>query len=378
MARWKAVNWTRYHSLLSSLADKGHEVLVLQTPSRRSDETNFIEIDVVLPKSLTVVDIRIPGWFWNTTFPLDKLVKKGIYSILSFLTARRLISKENFDIVLLYNIPHYPFLNLKGPRKIFDYADDYLSMLDRELGRFSNRFVMGFARRLLDRIIKRSDLVLAVSNVLAENMEGRVKVLPNGVSPKKMEAARSRPVKLKLPRPIVGFIGSFEYFIDFDLILDVAKNMPKIKFLLVGKGRDWEMVRGRITNIGLTNVTLLGAVPHEEVFAYIDLMDICLNIFRKGPVADAACPIKLFEYMIMGKPVISTRLREVEIIDKGFLFYGDDAAEVTNAIQEILTWSPDVKEKIALGQQVANTHYTWDGIADRFCRLVEEIESGMK
>ena len=63
MARWKAINWTRYHSLLTELATNGCEVFILQAPSLKSDETNFQEISTEIPEKIHLKEVEIPAWF---------------------------------------------------------------------------------------------------------------------------------------------------------------------------------------------------------------------------------------------------------------------------------------------------------------------------
>lgn len=366
MARWNAVNWTRYHSLFQALASMGHRIFVLQPPPLRSEESNFQEISIERKEGINVRDVRIPDWIWTRRMPLDKLFKKGLYSLYSIRAARELVRKEGIDVVVLYNIPQYPYLRIRGPRRVFDYADDYLAMFHHELGAFSNRFLMRSARRILEAMISKSDHVFTVSNVLAQSLNGRAVVLPNGVSVDKAASARSRPIGLDLAPPVIGFIGSFEYFIDFELILGVAESLPEANFLLVGTGREWNRVRGEVYRRMLKNVHLTGGVPHRDVFRYIDRMDVCLNIFKKIPVSERACPIKLFEYLVMGKPVVTTRLEELEHIDDGFLFYGDDEGEVCDAIRRILDDSATVGEMVRKGTSRVMEEYTWERIASRF------------
>jgi glycosyltransferase involved in cell wall biosynthesis len=246
-------------------------------------------------------------------------------------------------------------------------------MLEHELGRLKNGLLMMLARQLFQSMMKRSNLVLAVSNVLSRKFGGNMKVLPNGVDMRKMDYATRHPLNLKLHRPIVGFIGSFEYFIDFDLMIDVASRMPHITFLMVGGGRLWEQVRGSINKKNLRNVTLTGTVRHEDVFRYIGEMDICLNIFKKIPVSHGACPIKLFEYLSMKKPVITTRLDEILIIDKGFLEYGDTVEEVISSINKLLL-DQDLRSMMSeKGFQEVLREYTWPRISQRLLETFETM-----
>jgi glycosyltransferase involved in cell wall biosynthesis len=374
MARWKSVNWTRYHSLLTYVAEKGHQVYVLQPPAMESEETNFQEIEAKVPSNLQLIDVGIPASIWKRHFPLDKLVKKGLYSVYSLATARNVVAQNGVDVVLLYNIPQYPYLSLPVA-KVFDYADDYIDMLARELGPLNCSALTGFGRKVLDRMVERSDLVFAVSNVLAKTYGRKAQVLPNGVDPEEIERAGTAPLDLKLRRPVIGFIGSFEYFIDFDLMLDLMQALPEMTFLLVGRGRLWEYVRAQTSERGLKNVVLTGGVPHSDIFRYIDQMDICLNIFKKIPVSHGACPIKLFEYLAMKKPVITTRLEELSYIDKGFLVYGDDVGEIIHRIRDLLSEGGLKDRVVEQGYRETMERYRWDAIADEFVGQIEGLRA---
>ena len=224
MARWKAFNWTRYHSLLTCIAEMGHHVYVLQPPAMKSNETNFQEIEVDIPCNLHIVDVAIPRWLWGKKLILDKITKKGLYSIFSLGEARRIVRDKKIDLMLLYNIPQCGFLKLPVEKIVFDYADDYVAMLDHELGFLSNRLTIGLGKKILNKMIDESSMVCAVSHVLAKQFGNKMKVLPNGIDERKVSYAKKNPLNLGLKRPIVGFIGSFEYFIDFDLIIETTDD----------------------------------------------------------------------------------------------------------------------------------------------------------
>lgn len=367
MARWYSLNWSRYHSLLAALAERGHEVHVMQPPSMRSAETNFVEIDPVPIAGLHVHDVPVPGWIWQRHWPFDKLVKKAVYSLCSVRHARRLAREKGITHVLLYNIPQAPLARIPGAVTVFDYADDYMDMLRHELGRMGIAPIMALARGLLSHMFKSAGLVTTVSHVLAEQVSGPVQVLPNGVSTTKIRAAQALPPD-DAPgrRPVIGFLGSFEYFIDFDLILDAAERLPEVDFVLVGRGRDHAHVTEEVRRRGLTHVRLTGGVPHAEVFHHVARMDVCLNIFRKIPVSERACPIKLFEYAAMCKPIISTRLAEMPHVDRGFLYYADTADELVTRVREILADPATARERAQAGHDHTMSHYTWEKIAIDF------------
>ena len=367
MARWHSLNWSRYHSLLIALAQRGHEIHVMQPPAMQSSETNFVEIAPVPVHGLHVHDVPMPAWFWQRKFPFDKLVKKASYSLASVRHARRIARDKGITHVLLYNIPQAPLARIPGVCTVFDFADDYMDMLRHELGRASNPLLMAVARGLLNYMFRSAQLTTTVSHVLADQVKSAVQVLANGVSTAKIAASmQGHPPHQRGQRPVVGFLGSFEYFIDFDLILDTAARMPEVDFNLVGKGRDYDQVVASATRRSLTNVRFMGGVPHAEVFRQIASMDICLNIFRKIPVSERACPIKLFEYAAMRKPIISTRLAELPHVDDGFLYYADTCEEAVTQIKAILADPLCGQVQADRGHKHVMSHYTWEKIAADF------------
>ncbi len=373
MARWKAVNWTRYHQILTRLAEKGHNIFVLQTPKSSIDETNFNDIEVELPATLHLEEVPVSKNLWDREIPFEKLIKKGYYSLVSKKIIKKYIEEKNIDVLLLYNIPQYPFLKFENVISIFDFADDYLAMLKYELGKFSNPLFTGIAQFVLHRMIKKTDICLAVSQVLADQYDGYpIRVLPNGVDLKNYQVGIGKHIKQKYNKYIIGFIGSFEYFIDFDLIIETAKFFPDYLFLMVGGGRRFNEVKNKVDREGLKNFVFTGGLSHAEVMEHIDAMDICLNTFTKDPISHGACPIKLFEYMAMEKPVISTRIIEVEYIDNGAVYFADTADEMHKNILQIINNHDETKNHIKLGKQLVVEKYNWDQITNQFIDIIKE------
>ncbi len=374
MARWKAVNWTRYHQIFTCLAKTGHNVHVIQTPPVNSIETNFQEIEVEIPDNLHLHEVDINPAIWNRNYPLNKLVKKGYYSLKSVKKVKEIINEFSIDVMVVYNIPQYPLMKIDSCFKIFDFADDYIEMLRHELGRLGNPVIFKIAQSILDKMIVKSDLTLVISKVLADSIitedNEKVKVVPNGVDVDDMKCGNV--LKEEFKKPVIGFIGSFEYFIDFDIILEAAARLKDYTFLLVGAGRRLGEVENKIKEQGIENIVLTGGVPHGEISGYINAMDICLNIFKKIPISHGASPIKLFEYMSMKKPVISTRLEEVENIDKGFLFYADTADEIIQQIEEILINKEKAADYADKGYVTTEQEYSWPKITQQLVQLIQQ------
>ncbi|MBN1560534.1 glycosyltransferase [candidate division KSB1 bacterium] len=373
MARWKAINWTRFQRILSAVAQRGHTVHVIQMPKSHLSETNFQEISVTLPANIHLHDLDLRGFHWQHKYPFHKLMKKGLYSLACVSTVKRMIRDLNIDVLLLYNLSQYPILRATSCFTIFDYADDYIDMLKYELGILRNPLLLNVGRKMLHGMAKRADLTFAVSQVLADSLDGisEVKVIANGVDLDNFKPGRGDMANA-FKKPVIGFLGSFEYFIDFDVILDAAHQLKKYTFLMVGSGRHYRDVERKIIKLGLDNVVLTGGVPFHVVPSYIDCMDICLNIFKDMPVSHGASPMKLFEYIALKKPVISTRLHEVHIIDRDFIYYADTGAELVARIEEILRDRATSAMRAEAAYEYVRQNYAWDHIVNQFLAAIEE------
>lgn len=365
LARWRAANWTRYHQLLCELARQGHEVLIFEPPPRPSRETNYTDYDISLPPNMETREVAVPSWFWRRPLPLDKLIKKGVVAVVSYQSVARVVRQERVDALILYNIPQAPLVDLPC-RVVFDVADDLVTMLTHEMGGLARFGPSQVARRLFQRMLDRADVVTTCSAGLRAEMGPKAVLVPNGVDRHEIAQADGAGLRPLFQSPIVGFLGAFEYFVDFDLVLDAATGLPDVTFLLVGGGRTWEGVKARVAARGLHNVVLPGPVPHNQALNYIAAMDITLIPFTRDRVSDFASPLKLFEYMALGKPVISTPGYEIEKIAGPYVTIIQDSRQLTEAIRQTLDGGEVARARAEAGRRLVDEHYTWDRIAQTF------------
>ena len=118
---------------------------------------------------------------------------------------------------------------------------------------------------------------------------------------------RSRPRWLNLPRPIVGFFGLIEQWIDLDLIDEIAVRRPQWSIVLIGR----MAVPGHPV-CNRPNVHLLGKRPYDELPAYGKAFDAAIIPYHLTQQVLHANPIKLREYLAMGKPVVSVSTPEID------------------------------------------------------------------
>ncbi|MDH7489588.1 MAG: glycosyltransferase [Anaerolineae bacterium] len=162
------------------------------------------------------------------------------------------------------------------------------------------------------RLIERVDMVFVTSPALMESKGGnnpRTYLVPNGVDCEAFSRALedpSLPADLEaLPRPRIGYVGALNDKVDYALLRDLARARPDWSIVLVGP---WA-VRGDATGFALRqepNVHLLGKKDVALVPHYIKGLDICLMPYKLNEWTRSIDPLKMYEYLAAGRPVVST------------------------------------------------------------------------
>lgn len=372
LARWRSANRSRYHQLLTHLCDLGHQVYVLTAPPMALNDisaNDLITSDETLPQGLTISELDAPQAlrsFWRIPVRRSKLLKKGLVSITSLNQIRRFVDTEKIDVLLLYNLPQAPLLNVVNCHTHFDLADDLVAMMNVELGVIAKAGMMTAARIAQNYMIANASTVTVASSVLEEKIERQVLMLPNGADVDELDQIDDRLWRSQKTGPTVGFVGAFEYWVNFELVLQTARLLPNVTFLLVGSGRRMADVKRRIAELSLENVTLTGAKSYREAMSYMAGADVCLLPFTNDPVSDGSCPLKLFEYAALRKPIVSTHTREVERIGQDWIAFADDAPTFASAIESFLTDQRASAHAGEAGRAMVEQLYNWPNLTRQF------------
>lgn len=159
----------------------------------------------------------------------------------------------------------------------------------------------------------RADLTITTSQSLYDAKRGlcdETVLVTHGVDFEHFasESEQTVPADIaQLPRPIVGFWGMIQDWVDLDLIARVARARPEWSIVLIG-----ESLVDTGVLAALPNVHLLGRRPYARLPAYAAGFDVGMIPFRVNELTRAVNPIKLREYLAAGLPVVSTPLPEVE------------------------------------------------------------------
>ena len=237
-----------------------------------------------------------------------------------------------------------------------------------------------------------ADAVLTVSAPLRDYVVslgvelGRVQVVPNGVDATLFHPAPPEPsirARWGLGNgPVLGFVGGLRRWHGVEALPTLLERLVQryrgLRLVIVGDGPLRGELEHTLKERGLTrSVVFTGSLPHEEVADLIRQFDVALAPYSKPEHAFYFSPLKLFEYMACGVPVVAAALGQIaEIVrdgETGLLYPPDELDALTAACDRLLA-DPALRQR--LGQAAAKeVHglYTWDRNAARVVELTRAL-----
>lgn len=211
---------------------------------------------------------------------------------------------EKKKLLLWINDPiHYPMIKLIKPKiSVYDCTDAFF---------FRDPRKQAYHDELRHRTIRDSSVSFFTSRLYFE--EGKrysdnCHYVPNGVdinNSKKNHFPIPDEMKM-IKSPILGFVGSLDSRIDQKLIKEVLAKKPEVSLVFVGP------IMGDFSRFEMNGrVFLLGNRDYKEIPNFIKQFDVALIPYIPEK-AEAVYPVKLHEYLILGKPVVSTNINEIK------------------------------------------------------------------
>lgn len=244
---------------------------------------------------------------------------------------------------------------LQKSRLVYDCLDHHAGFHDQPYS-----CLIENERQLIDA----ADVVVATSEGLAEDIrKSRLcELIRNGCEYGRFSQAVCE--KSSVGRPIIGYVGAVSEWFDGQLLFEIAQTRPDWQFDIYGAtvGADISPARS------LPNVNFLGEIPYESVPSAVACFDVCIIPFRIVPLTLATNPVKVYEYLASGRPVVSTALPELAGMEDVDVFCAVSAADFIAKIELALSCS-DQADRISVRQEFARAN-DWSNRVDEWIRLL--------
>lgn len=367
---WVRENKTSAHHIAETLARR-NRVLYIEGGGMRKPRLAKRDLAKAVRKLKTAIkrpEKRDHGIYFYSPlllpFHKSALVREVNRQVLAAMvrSACRFVGFEN-PIIWNY-MPHYaPVLrSLRHEALVYYCTDEYSAYPNVDADAI---------RRMEALILEQAQVVFVASDALYDSkkpLNPHTFLSPHGVDLEHFRGAMAATTAIpadigSIERPIAGFFGLIEEWIDLDLIAFLARSMPRVSFVLIGHSAvDVSMLHP------LRNVHLLGRRPYAALPGYLRAFDVCMLPYRPTPQVINANPKKLREYLAAGKPVVSVPNREVEKFGD-LLYLAADYAEFRDCIDRALRHDPEDAPTRRLD---AMSLESWESRVERMCDIIEQ------
>ncbi|MCC5874724.1 MAG: glycosyltransferase [Candidatus Sumerlaeia bacterium] len=320
-ADWDTPLPTNKHQLMRRLARRGARVLYIETlgtrPPKLSSGVDLGRIARRLGRSMEGAQKREKR-LWSIS-PLVRpdwstSLRVGVNRSSFHFQTNKVLARFPDPIVWIYSPFAVHLLPKMNPRLVvYHMVDDLAAIPGVDVHAL---------REAESLLLERADLVFCTERSLydrAREISANCHLMPNvadfhhfsrpaeGGDDTRLAALRS------LPRPRVLFAGNLaDHKVDMALLAEMASKRPDWQLVLIGP--EWEGNRpgGALEKLRrMRNVTMVGHVPYEDLPAYIHEGDALVIPYLLNDATRAVSPLKLFEYMATGKPVVTAPLPSV-------------------------------------------------------------------
>jgi GT2 family glycosyltransferase len=233
--------------------------------------------------------------------------------------------KIDFSVSIIANPFWYQLVKIqRNTQVIYDCADF--------LKGFNN--VSEYILKIEDELIEDCDVLVVTSQKLIEKLgvSREYTLIQNGCENEYFKHIKRDNSK---PKQTVGYYGAISDWFDVDVIKESALKYPDVDFHLIGNvycvDKTHEQKIKDLSN--LPNIKLIGEVPYKDLHKYLVNFDVGMIPFIPIELIECTNPVKFYEMMSMGMPIITTKLIDVDLLNnKDLFFYSNNKNEFVDNI----------------------------------------------
>ncbi|SHJ53020.1 GumK N-terminal domain-containing glycosyltransferase [Propionispora hippei] len=214
------------------------------------------------------------------------------------------------------DLVYFDTVNFSFLLKYLNYKKSVFRIADKLSG-FSK--CTATMKRMEQELASSVDSVLYTANNLQEYVQDmkpkHTIYMPNGVNFEHFrKGPYQQPLEYKnIKSPIAVYVGAIDRWFDYNLFNEAAKGLPNVSFVLIGPDK---MARERI--VSASNIHILGKRSYQEIPAYLHHANVGIipfDVQGHGDLVNSINPLKLYEYMACGLPVVSVSWDELTYLN---------------------------------------------------------------
>jgi len=252
-----------------------------------------------------------------------------------------------------------------------------------------SKWEIWLAKKLINLNYKKADKIIAVTEGTKKGIiktikidQDKIVVINNGANIDLFKPMDQKNIRKELGLAdnyhYVCFVGNFTPWQGLHNLVDSASYVLKadseIKYLIVGEGPLKNSITKLTRERGFSNnFIFIGPVSYENVPSYINASDVC--VVPKTPLKSGYSPLKLYEYMACGKPIIASNLPGFEILERnkaGFLVEPGDNKQLADSILKLLKDGETKKEMGENARKYVVDNHNWENISKEIVKTFKD------
>jgi len=342
--------------------------------------TSRRQLEVIQKKSSPLRQIKENLWVLDCPFIIHSVgqLPAPLFNFLNRQNGRKMgkwITKQA-TILGLSNYVHLIDTDLFRSLHLKEYIHPAISIYYRR------DYVIGFpywhkhGPRCEEQLVRQSDIVLANSGYFAGQLRPlnpNTYTLNTGVNLELYDSARhwEKPADMNgIPSPIVGYTGAIiESRLDSTLLYNIARQLPEYSFVFVGP-EDGHFQGHALHR--LENAYFTGRKEVEELPQYIQYFDVCINPQILNPITDGNYPLKIDEYLAMGKPVVATNTHTMRDVFAGHTHLAVSEEEWIAALK---TAASETGNRKMADDRIAFAHtHSWEHSVEKIYEIIDKFQ----
>jgi glycosyltransferase involved in cell wall biosynthesis len=372
--------------IVSGLRKLGHRVgLVACSLSKSEKADDFYNLNMTPSFMLRLLMLKRQPHIASLLFLLLYLIK--------VLPQYDIIYAREFNAVIVAQLPRLIFRK----KLIFEINgianEEWMLKGDSIFNRILSFFIQKgemLAAQCSDRIVS---VTPQIANYLIRQFHCRpdkVEVIGNGVNTKNFHLIQDQAVLAEWRRRlgiadedvVVAFVGNLALWQGVDILIESAFQLlskgKKLKFLIIGEGvLKSFLVKKVLDSRYLREFIFTGMIEYKNIPFLINIAEICVAPFisarnRKTGVS----PLKVFEYMACGKPVVYSRIEGLEFIEEEGAGCPVEPGDVTSLEKALLELEKEPQKRILMGRkglQIVHEKFDWESKAKKIEKVLEEL-----